>query len=204
MKLSELAREHNLDLDLLREVVEEDLKIPLPKKLETELKDTEVTVILACDGLETADGKAFTPIIAKEFEDKHKKKIATKKGLETKKRKLEADAEAKKREDDVRLDAERAKHAGELAKREAERLLKEQTDAEAAALKAEQDSLIAAEQERLRITAEDEIRRREDESKRISGELAAMRANSNDAAAQRDASASASAVSTAAPVEAPS
>ena len=130
MKLSELASEHNLDVDLLREVVEEDLSIAIPKGMDTELKEAEVKRILACDGLETADGKPFTPIIAKEFEEKHRKKVATKKGLATKKRKLEEEAEVKRREDEAKVEAERKRHAEELARREGERIIREQAEAE--------------------------------------------------------------------------
>ena len=108
MKLSELASEHNLDPKLLREVVEDDLSISLPKGLDTVLKVADVNRILACDGLETADGKEFTPIIAKAFEEKHKKKVATQKGIATKKRKLEEEAEAKRKEEESRMDGERS------------------------------------------------------------------------------------------------
>ena len=67
MKLIELAKEYNLEPDLLREVVEEDLSIPLPKGMESELKDAQVQRILASDGLEMVGGQAFKPIIAKVF-----------------------------------------------------------------------------------------------------------------------------------------
>jgi translation initiation factor IF-2 len=173
MKLSELATEHNLDTDLLHEVVRDDLSIPLPKGMETVLKDAEVKRILACDGLETADGKPFTPIIAKEFEEKHKKKVATKKGLETKKRNLEAEVEAKKKVADAKVDIERRKHAEELTRREQERAIKEAADAEQARLFAEAESMLATESQR--IVAEEDMKRREIEAKRIAGELQAMR-----------------------------
>src|SRR5688572_4432654 len=99
MKLSELASEHNLEPDLLREVVEQDLSIPLPRGMDSDLKDKEVARILACDGLETSDGKPFTPIIAKEFEEKHKRAIAARKGAETRKKKI-ADEQEKKKKDE--------------------------------------------------------------------------------------------------------
>src|SRR5580658_2123487 len=93
MKFSDLAKEYNLETELLREVVEDDLSIPLRAGPETELKPAEIARILACDGLETKDGKPFTPIIAKEFEDKHKRSVAAKKAAETRKKKLEQEVE---------------------------------------------------------------------------------------------------------------
>jgi translation initiation factor IF-2 len=173
MKLSELASEHHLDADLLREVVEVDLSIALPKGMDTELKEAEVKRILACDGLETVDGKPFTPIIAKEFEEKHKKKVATKKGLATKKRKLEEEAEVKRREDEAKVEAERKKHAEELARREAERMVREQTEAEQARLRSEAEALVQVEAQR--IAAEEDMKRRETEAKRMATEFNAMR-----------------------------
>lgn len=173
MKLSELASEHNLEADLLREVVEVDLSIRLPKGMDTVLKDAEISRILACDGLETTDGKPFTPIIPKEFEEKHKKKVATKKGLETKKRKLEAELEAKKKEEEAKVEAERKKHAEELARREAERVEKEAHDAEQARVRNESEAMVHAEAQRF--AAEEDMKRRESEAKRIASELSAMR-----------------------------
>ncbi len=185
MKLSELASEHKLDVELLKEVVEVDLSIRLAKGLETVLKDAEISRILACDGLETADGKPFTPIIPKEFEEKHKKKVATKKGLETKKRKLEAEAEAKKKEDDLKVEAERRKHGEELARREIERQEREALEAEHLRLRSEGEALVHAETQR--IAAEEEMKRRESEAKRISAELSAMRQEANAANAAANA-----------------
>ncbi len=173
MKLSELASEHKLDVDLLREVVEDDLSIALPKGMDTELKEAEVKRILACDGLETAEGKPFTPIIAKEFEEKHKKKVATKKGLATKKRKLEEEAEVKRRDEEAKVDVERKRHAEELARREVERVAREQTEAEQARLRSEAEAMVQVESQRF--VAEEEMKRRESEAKRIAGELSAMR-----------------------------
>jgi len=173
MKLSELASEHNLDVDLLREVVEEDLSIAIPKGMDTELKEAEVKRILACDGLETADGKPFTPIIAKEFEEKHRKKVATKKGLATKKRKLEEEAEVKRREDEAKVEAERKRHAEELARREGERIIREQAEAEQARLRSEAEAMVQVES--LRFVAEEDMKRRDHEAKRIAVELSAMR-----------------------------
>jgi translation initiation factor IF-2 len=173
MKLSELASEHKLDVDLLREVVEEDLSIALPKGMETELKEAEVKRILACDGLETADGKPFTPIIAKEFEEKHRKKIATKKGLATKKRKLDDQAEVKRKEEEAKVDVERKRHAEELARREIERVIREQAEAEQARLRSEAEAMVQVESQRF--VAEEDMKRRESEAKRIAGELSAMR-----------------------------
>ncbi len=182
MKLSELASEHKLDVDLLREVVEVDLSIALPKGMDTVLKEAEVKRILACDGLETADGKPFTPIIAKEFEEKHRKKVATKKGLATKKRKLEDQAEVKRREDEAKVDVERKRHSEELTRRENERQIREQNEAEQARLRTEAEELVQVESQR--IFAEEEMKRRESEAKRIAVELAAMR----DAEVQHQAS----------------
>ncbi len=173
MKLSELASEHNLDADLLREVVEVDLSIRLPKGLDTLLKEAEISKILASDGLETADGKPFTPIIPREFEEKHKKKVATKKGLETKKRKLEAEAEVKRKEDETKVEAERRKHADELARREGERLEREAMEAEQGRMRSESEAMVQVEAQR--IAAEEDMKRRENEAKRISAELSAIR-----------------------------
>jgi translation initiation factor IF-2 len=175
MKLSELASSYNLDSGLLKEVVEVDLKIRLAKGMDTVMQEADVKRILACDGLETADGKPFTPIIAKEFEDKHQKKLATKKGLETRnKKKAEEDAK-KKAEEDAKIEAERKKHEEALARREAERLAREQAEAEHERLRAEREALISTEAERLRMEAEADMRRRAEESQRIASELAAMR-----------------------------
>ena len=173
MKLSELASEHHLDADLLREVVEVDLSISLAKGMDTVLKEADISRILACDGLETADGKPFTPIIPKEFEEKHKKKIATKKGLETKKRKLEAEAEALKKVEDAKVGLERIKHEEELARREAERQAREVLEAEHIRVRSESEAMVHAESQRF--IAEEEMKRRESEAKRISSELSAMR-----------------------------
>ena len=173
MKLSELASEHHLDADLLREVVEVDLSISLAKGMDTVLKEAEISRILACDGLETADGKPFTPIIPKEFEEKHKKKIATKKGLETKKRKLEAEAEALKKIEDAKVGQERIKHEGELARREVERQAREALEAEHVRVRSESEAMVHAESQRF--VAEEDMKRRESEAKRISSELSAMR-----------------------------
>lgn len=195
MKLSELASEHNLEADLLREVVEVDLSIRLPKGMDTVLKEAEISRILACDGLETTDGKPFTPIIPKEFEEKHKKKVATKKGLETKKRKQEAELEAKKKEEEAKVEAERKKHAEELARREAERLEKEAHDAEQARVRNESEAMVHAEAQRF--AAEEEMKRRENEAKRIASELSAMRQEAVAAAsANAAANAAANATST--------
>jgi len=181
MKLSELASEHNLDAELLKEVVEVDLSIRLAKGLDTILKEAEISRILACDGLETADGKPFTPIIPKEFEEKHKKKVATKKGQETKKRKAEAEAEAKKKEDDAKVDGEHRKHGEELARREVERQEREAVEAEHVRVRSESEALVHAETQR--IAAEEDMKRRESEAKRIAGELSAMRQEANAASA---------------------
>ncbi len=200
MKLSELASEHNLDADLLREVVEVDLSIRLPKGIDTVLKEAEVSKILASDGLETADGKPFTPIIPKEFEEKHKKKVATKKGLETKKRKLEAEAEIKRKEDETKIEAERRKHAGELARREGERVEREALEAEQVRMRSESEAMVHVEAQRF--AAEEDMKRRESEAKRISAELSAIRqasatANANATAATATAKEAASAAANA-------
>ncbi len=179
MKLSELASEHKLDAELLKEVVEVDLSIRLTKGMDTILKEAEISRILACDGLETADGKPFTPIIPKEFEEKHKKKVATKKGQETKKRKAEAEAEAKKKEEDAKVEAERRKHEGELARREIERQEREALEAEHLRVRSESEALVHAETQR--IVAEEDMKRRESEAKRIATELSAMRHAANAA-----------------------
>ncbi len=181
MKLSELASEHKLDAELLKEVVEVDLSIRLTKGMDTILKEAEISRILACDGLETADGKPFTPIIPKEFEEKHKKKVATKKGQETKKRKAEAEAEAKKKEEDAKVEAERRKHEGELARREIERQEREALEAEHLRVRSESEALVHAETQR--IVAEEDMKRRESEAKRIATELSAMRHAANAASA---------------------
>jgi translation initiation factor IF-2 len=193
MKLSELASEHNLEPDLLREVVEVDLSIRLSKGMDTVLKEADVSRILACDGLETVDGKAFTPIIPKEFEEKQKKKAATKKGLATKKRKIEEEAEAKRKEEESRLEEERKKHAEELARREIERSERERVEAEQAKMRVETEELVHVEAQR--IAAEEDMKRREAEAKRIAAELSVIRqeAAAEAATAQINAQASAAA-----------
>ena len=176
MKLRELADEHHLDLDLLKEVVEDDLGIKLPKGVDTVLKDEQATMILACDGLETADGKPFTPIVAKEFEDKHKRSLAAKKAAETRKKK-EVEAEAKQRQiDAAHRDIERSKHEGELARRHSEEIQRAAMEAEAL-LRREAEINASREVEISRLQAEDDLRRREDERKRMTAEFAAMRAS---------------------------
>src|SRR5688572_14555759 len=172
MKLSELAQQYNLATEPLQEVCEV-LKIKLPKGLDSDVKEADAARVLSFDGLETVDGKPFTPIIAKEFEEKHKKRVATKKGLETKKRKLEAEAEAKKKEEDAKVDAERRKHGEELARRELERQEREALEAEQLRVRTESEALVHAEAQRF--AAEEEMKRREQEAKRISSELSAMR-----------------------------
>ena len=207
MKLIELAKEYNLEPDLLREVVEQDLSIPLPKGMDSELKDKEVSRILACDGLETNDGKAFLPIIAKEFEEKHKRSVAARKAAETRKKKLFDDEAQKKRDDEVRISAERKKHAEELARRDAERLQREAIEADAAAKRAEVAELAKVEIESARVTAEEEMRKREAEARRLAAEFAAIRNDAttarNDATAARNDAAAAAATPAAAVVTPP-
>ena len=181
MKLRELAEEHHLDLDLLKEVVEDDLGIKLPKGVDTVLKDEQATMILACDGLETADGKPFTPIVAKEFEDKHKRSLAAKKAAETRKKK-EVEAEEKQRQiDAAHRDIERSKHEGELARRHSEEVQRAALEAEAL-LRREAEINASREVEISRLQAEDDLRKREEERKRMTAEFAAMRASQAAAA----------------------
>jgi translation initiation factor IF-2 len=183
MKLIELAKEYNLETDLLREVVEQDLSIPLPKGMESDLKEKEVARILACDGLETKDGKPFTPIIAKEFEEKHKRSVAARKAAETRKKKLSEEEEKKKRDDEVRIAAERKKHSEEIARRDAERLHREAIEADAAAKRAEVAELAKLEIESARAAAEEEMRKRETEARRLASEFAAIRGDAAASAA---------------------
>ncbi len=177
MKLRELADEHNLDLVLLKEVVEDDLGIKLSKGVDTVLKDEQMTRILACDGLETADGKPFAPIIAKEFEDKHKRSVAAKKAAETRKKKLDEAEQVKKVEDIAKRDIERQKHSAELSRRHTEEELRTAAEAEAQRRRDAEQSVVR-EAEFSRMHAEDELRKREDERKRMSSEFAAMRTQS--------------------------
>ena len=182
MKLSELAAEHRLDTELLREVVADDLGIALPKGMDTALKPAEVKRILACDGLETADGKPFTPIIAKEFEEKHKKKVATKKGMETRKKKAEEEAEAARTVEVARLVEEKRKHEEALARRRAEEDAAAEAAAETERRRAEAVAQLAAQADSERVAAEQELLRREAEAKRMVDAFAAMRAGSEAAA----------------------
>jgi translation initiation factor IF-2 len=175
MKLAELAQAHNLNLELLTEVVEVDLKIKLPKGADSVLKEVEVARILACDGLETADGKPFTPIIAKAFEEKHQKKLQAKKGLETRKKKAEEEAAKAKAEEERKLAEERKKHAEELARRHVEEEQRLKAEAEAQQRRLDEDERVRLELERQRQQAEDDLRRRETEAKRIAEQLAAAR-----------------------------
>ncbi len=175
MKLSELAQQHNLEPGLLREVVEEDLSIKLPKGMDTDLKDDVVARILASDGLETVDNKPFTPIIAKEFEEKHKRKVASKKGAETRKKKLEEEADKKRREDEERLALERKRHEDALAQRQREEAARAAAQAEAERRLAEELAASKLKDEESRVTAEADMLRREEEARRMAAEFAAMR-----------------------------
>ena len=87
--LLEMALKYNLDQELLREVVEEDLSIALPDGMDTGLDDKTQRRILACDGLETVDGEEFAPIIDDSYKEKHKRSLAAKKAAETRRRKEE-------------------------------------------------------------------------------------------------------------------
>src|SRR4051812_26885209 len=160
MKFSELAQEYHLEAELLREVVEQDLSIPLKQGKDTVLKPAEVARILACDGLETVDGKPFMPIIAKEFEDKHKRSLAAKKAAETRKKKSEKEAEAKKKEDAVKVEAERAKHQTELERRRIEEDARLAAQVEAERARVENEERVRREAEEARIAAEQEMQRR--------------------------------------------
>ncbi len=193
MKLSELAQEYNLEADLLREVVEQDLSIPLKQGPDTVLKPAEIARILACDGLETADGKPFTPIIAKEFEDKHKRSLAAKKAAETRKKKLEKESEDKKKQESVKVEVERAKHQTELERRRIEEEARMASQEEAEKKRIEAEARAVQDAEEARITAEQELQRREAESRRISAEFSAIR--------QVQANANSSTTTTAAPAE---
>ncbi|TVR40127.1 MAG: translation initiation factor IF-2 [Planctomycetota bacterium] len=176
MKLIELALEHNLDQELLREVVEEDLHIKLPEGIESTLSSEDIRRILACDGLETVDGEEFSPIIAEEYLSRHKRSQAAKKAAETRRRKEEearareeAAAEAK-RQDELR------KHEEALARRREEEEHRAQALEEEARRKEEEEQARESAEELARRAAEEEMRRREAESVRLSEELAALRA----------------------------
>ena len=203
MKLSELAKTHNLALDLLVEVVEVDLKIKLPKGADSVLKEAEVTRILACDGLETADGKPFTPIIAKEYEERHQKKLQAKRGLETRKKKAEEEAAKAKVDGELRLVDERKKHADELVRRQADddarRLAAEAIERK----RLEEAELVRQDLERQRLVAEDELRRRESEARSIAEQLSALKQSQIAARAARAADIAAAAAAAAPPVVAP-
>ena len=174
MKLSELAQQYNLATESLQEACEL-LKIKLPKGLDSVLKEADAAKVLSFGGLETVDGQEFTPIIAKEFEDKHKRTVAAKKAAETRKKKLSEEDQRKKQDDDIRLVAERRKHEEELARRDAERMSREALDAAAAARRIELEALTKAELDSARAAAEEDLRRRETEAKRISAEFAVLR-----------------------------
>jgi len=174
MKLSELAQQHNLASESIQEACEL-LKIKLPKGLESDLKDSDAARVLSFGGLETVDGQEFTPIIAKEFEDKHKRSVAAKKAADTRKKKLSEEDERKRQEDEVRLIAERRKHEEELARRDSERQSREAQEAAAAARRLELETLAKAEMDTARAAAEEDLRRREAEAKRISAEFAVLR-----------------------------
>jgi translation initiation factor IF-2 len=175
MMLSELAKEHNLETDLLRGVVEEDLSIPLPKGMATELKPAEVKRILACDGLETVDGKAFKPIIAQDFIEKHNRSQAAKKAANTRKAKVAIESAAKAKEAETKTAAELAKHNVELSRRRTEEEARAIAEEAAAKIRAEEEARLAGEKELARQAAEVELQRRESEARRVSAELAAMK-----------------------------
>ncbi|MBA3707647.1 MAG: translation initiation factor IF-2 [Planctomycetes bacterium] len=181
MKLSELAQEYNLEADLLQEVVEQDLSIPLKQGKDTVLKPTEVARILACDGLETADGKPFTPIIAKEFEEKHKRSLAAKKAAETRKKKVAEEAESKKKLEETKIAGERVKHHVELERRRVDEEARLAAEIEAERVRVETEERVRKDSEEARISAEQELQRRESESKRMAAEFAAIRQQGVDA-----------------------
>ena len=79
MKLIELAEQHNLDQEILREVVEEDLNISLSKGMDTPMKQAQVDLILSQNGLETVDGEEFKPILSQAAQEKQKRSQAAKK-----------------------------------------------------------------------------------------------------------------------------
>ncbi|TVR13888.1 MAG: translation initiation factor IF-2 [Planctomycetota bacterium] len=176
MKLIELALEHNLDQELLREVVEEDLKITLSEGMETALDADAVRRILACDGLETVDGEEFAPIIDEKYLERHKRSQAAKKAAETRRRK---DVEAKRKAEEEReaqLAEERRKHEEALAKRREDEERKAREAEEEAQRAAQEEAARESAEETARRAAEDELRRREQEAARLSEELAALRA----------------------------
>ena len=182
MKLSELASAHNLEPDLLLEVVQIDLKIKGITSLASELKEADVAKILACDGLETVDGKPFTPVISAQIEEKTKKKQQAKKGLETRKRKQEEEEAVRRQAEEARVGEERRKHAEELARREADAAAKAAAEAQRAALEAE---IRARHEDTARQRAEEEMAKREAEAKRIAAQFAALRGSAQgDAAAE--------------------
>jgi translation initiation factor IF-2 len=191
MKLRELAEEHHLDLDLLKEVVEDDLGIKLPKGVDTVLKDEQQARILACDGLETADGKPFAPIIAKEFQDKHNRSLAAKKAAETRKKNDEEKRLAEKAVEDAKIDQERRKHADELKRRHTEEEARAIAEAEAQRLR-DAEAAARADADVNRLAAEEDLRKRESEAKRMASEFAQMRATqaaTHQAASQQAAAA---------------
>ncbi len=175
MKFSELALEYKLEAELLREVVEQDLAIPLKQGAETDLKPAEIARILACDGLETVDGQPFKPIIAREFEEKHKRSIAAKKAAETRKKKLELEVQARKTEETAKVAIERSKHHSELERRRVEEETRLATQAESDRQKAEAEERERKLAEEERIEAELELQRRETEARRISVEINAIK-----------------------------
>ncbi len=175
MKLSELAQEYNLDAGLLREVVKDDLGIALARGMDSVMKPADIKRILACDGLETADGKAFAPIIDKEFEEKHKRSVAARKAAETRKKKVQDEVDVKKQEDVVKLASARRHHEEDLKRRQADDEARKQIEQLAVRAREMEDAKRNAEEEGRR-QAEEELRRRADEGRRLSAEFAAIRA----------------------------
>ncbi len=200
MKLSELAQEYNLDAGLLREVVKDDLGIALARGMDSVMKPADIKRILACDGLETADGKAFAPIIDKEFEEKHKRSVAARKAAETRKKKVQDEVDVKKQEDVVKLASARRHHEEDLRRRQADDEARKQVEQIAVRAREMEDAKRNAEEEGRR-QADEELRRRADEGRRLSAEFAAIRAANHRA--DPPAAVPAAEVPVAVPVDAP-
>ena len=175
MKLIELALEHNLDQELLREVVEDDLSIALPDGMDSSLADGDIRRILACDGLETVDGEEFEPIIADEFLERHKRSLAAKKAAETRRRKDEEAKAAEQAKIDAKAAEELRKHEEALARRREEEERKAAEQAAEEEREAEEQAARESAEEIARRNAEEEMRRREQESSRLNEELAKLR-----------------------------
>ncbi len=186
MKLSELAQQYELSPELLLEdLPDADLGIELRDGLDTNLDTSAVNRILACAGWEKLDGSEHEPVLAKEYEEKHKRSQAAKKAAQTRKRKEEEKELAKKEKELAKKEEERRKHEEAIKEREerqqqeeAERLAAEEAAKaaeEAAKAAGEAAAAVRASEATQQEAAVEKMEARQAEADRINKELARLR-----------------------------